>query len=202
MSSVFFFLKTTLFTFIIVLILQVKVKEKTLETQTLFLIKNSSLIQPLQELSLGSLLLAKASLQKILNHIQSKFYKTNMPLQVGERHSKFKLQRSQQALQNENQKQFDPPLVVQHSNIAKQAPSFPVPTTQKSISPPSEVVSSPPSFPRHPSHQETKSTTLKPKPSIASLSPSKEIKKTKALKPEPLKTSLKNTTLQKSSTTE
>lgn len=107
MKNIVFFFKVLVFTFSVVLILQVKVKEQTLEDRTLEWIKNSSFIQPLQDFTLASLILSKKTLKDFVNKIQSKLSHSNPSFPIGSRALKFKMKRSKEVLENENQKMID-----------------------------------------------------------------------------------------------
>ena len=104
MKNIFFFFKVLVITFTVVLVLQVKIKGKTLEERTISWVKGSSFIQPLQDFTLISLLLTRRTLEGFVNKVQSKLSSTDTSLPEGSRWNKFKIKKKQRGDRRGEQK--------------------------------------------------------------------------------------------------
>lgn len=105
MGEIFFILKSFFLTFLVVIFMQVKVGEQTIEQKTLNYIANSSLIGPLQEVVDGGVKVLRDSWQRVFGHINSRFFNAikeqNTP---GKRDLDLALRRSKEYLHEQAQK--------------------------------------------------------------------------------------------------
>ena len=105
MSELFFIIKSFVLTILIVILMQVKVGETTIEEKTLMWIESSPVVLPLQEVVEGGVKVARETWKTVFGNLNSKFFNSvkekNTP---GKRDLNLVLERSQEYLRNQADK--------------------------------------------------------------------------------------------------
>lgn len=99
-----FFVKTLAITFLVVVLMQVKWGEGTVEEHTLEFIQTSSLIQPLQKTAAGGVHLVQNSIRWLSQQVNQKIRHQSgtEEASLGGRASEFKLKRSEAVEKKQN----------------------------------------------------------------------------------------------------
>ena len=105
MSEIFFILKSFFLTLVVIIIMQVKVGENTIEEKTLQWIESSPMVSPLQEVASGGVKVVQQAWKAVFGSLNSKFFSAvkdkNLP---GKRDLNFVLERSQEYLRDQGDK--------------------------------------------------------------------------------------------------
>lgn len=102
MSDLFFVLKMTIMTFIIVIIMQVKFGASTVEQQTMNWVRTSNVVAPLHEVAQGAMVFLRQGFRQLTGSVSSKagslLDSENVP---GKRHLRFQMDRSEAFLREQ-----------------------------------------------------------------------------------------------------
>ncbi|OFZ19464.1 MAG: hypothetical protein A2Z20_05425 [Bdellovibrionales bacterium RBG_16_40_8] len=97
MSNLFFFIRTLIFTFVVVLLLQIRFGEKTAEDYTMDFLTSSSLIKPVNQTADKAVIFIRNMLAKISRSINTNFVNTlKSENQPGSRQSHFIIKRKKE----------------------------------------------------------------------------------------------------------
>ena len=105
MGEMFFIAKSLVITVVVIVVMQVKVGETTIEQKTLHWIESSPVVLPVQEVALGGVKVVRETWKKIFGNLNNKFWNSvdqqNAP---GKRDLKFTLERSEEFLRRQADK--------------------------------------------------------------------------------------------------
>ncbi|MCB0389918.1 MAG: hypothetical protein KDD58_01450 [Bdellovibrionales bacterium] len=105
MSELLFIVKSFVLTILIVIFMQVKVGETTIEEKTLMWIESSPIILPLQEVVQGGVKFIREGWQTVFGNLNSKFFSSvNEKNTPGKRDLNLVLERSQNYLRDKAEK--------------------------------------------------------------------------------------------------
>ncbi|MCB9025633.1 MAG: hypothetical protein H6625_04905 [Bdellovibrionaceae bacterium] len=105
MSEIFFILKSFILTILIVIFMQVKVGETTIEEKTLLWIESSTIISPIQKIVDGGVKVVKETWKTAFGNLNSKFFNSVKPKNLpGKRDLNLVIERSEEYLRDRAKK--------------------------------------------------------------------------------------------------